>query len=104
MNFPQFWAKATYKNFEAWGWSSENVAEAQQSGLAAAQRVAARILSGERPPPHWAYYPSRPFREQILEERKNDRDEISAVVTRNSYGCLVLNTARIMFVDIDLKT
>jgi hypothetical protein len=104
MNFPQFWAKATYKNFEAWGWSSENVAEAQQSGMAAAQRVAARILSGQRPPPHWAYYPTRPFREQILEERKNDRGETSAVVTRNSYGCLVLNTARIMFVDIDLET
>lgn len=37
-----------------------------------------------------------------MQEIKNDAGEISAVVTRNSYGCLVLNTARAMFVDIDL--
>ena len=33
---------------------------------------------------------------------KGAAGESAAVVTRNSYGCLVLNTARVMFVDIDL--
>jgi hypothetical protein len=37
-----------------------------------------------------------------MQEIKDDAGEITAVVTRNSYGCLVLNTVRIMFVDIDL--
>jgi len=27
---------------------------------------------------------------------------VAAAITRNSYGCLVLNTARVMFVDVDL--
>ena len=33
---------------------------------------------------------------------KTATGEVAAVVTRNSYGCLVLNTARVMFVDVDL--
>ena len=38
----------------------------------------------------------------MLQEIKNDAGETAAVITRNSYGCLVLNTARVMFVDVDL--
>jgi hypothetical protein len=37
-----------------------------------------------------------------LSEIKNASGGRAAVVTRNSYGCLVLNTARVMFVDVDL--
>ena len=37
-----------------------------------------------------------------MQEIKDDSGKTAAVVTRNSYGCLVLNTARVMFVDIDL--
>ena len=52
-------------------------------------------------PPKHGYYPDRPFREEILQEI-NDARGLAAVVARNSYGCKVLNTARVMFVDIDL--
>ncbi len=48
------------------------------------------------------YYLDRPMREPVLREVKKDNGELAAVVTRNSYGCLVLNTARVMFVDVDL--
>jgi hypothetical protein len=51
---------------------------------------------------HQGYYPNRPGRELVLEEIKNAAGELLAVVTRNSYGCRVLNTARVMFVDVDL--
>ena len=37
-----------------------------------------------------------------MQEIKNDAGETTVVVTRNSYGCLVLNISRVMFVDIDL--
>jgi hypothetical protein len=53
-------------------------------------------------PSHAGYYPDRPLREQILQEITTDTGEVSALVTRNSYGCQVLNTARVMFVDVDL--
>ncbi len=101
MNFPQFWARGDYRGFQAWRWSANSLQEAQQLAEEAAQKLAVRFRSGERLP-NRGYYPDRPFREEILREVRNSANEISAVITRNSYGCEVLNTARIMFVDIDL--
>ena len=57
---------------------------------------------GDFPPKHGGYYPNRPFREPVLQGIKNDAGEVAAIITRNSYGCLVLNTACVMFVDVDL--
>jgi hypothetical protein len=102
MNFPQFWARGGSGDFVCWRWSSQNLAEAQSLANQAAQQIADRVRSGYRPPKHGGYYPDRPFREEVLQEIKNGDGQISAVITRNSYGCLVLNTARAMFVDIDL--
>lgn len=102
MNFPQFWARGRSGDFFCWRWSSKSLAEAQSLADHAAQQLANRFRAGDYPPKHGGYYPDRPFREQVLQEIKNDSSEVAAVVTRNSYGCLVLNTARVMFVDIDL--
>jgi len=103
MNFPQFWARGSSGNFLCWRWSFQSFAEAQSVANQAAQALAERFRLGGYPPKrNGAYYPDRPFREQILQEVKNHTGETSAVVTRNSYGCQVLNTARAMFVDIDL--
>lgn len=68
----------------------------------AAQLVADRFRTGLLPNRHGGYYPDRPFREQVLEEIKSASGEVIGVITRNSYGCRVLNTERVMFVDIDL--
>ena len=102
MNFPQFWARGNSGNFFCWRWSSQSIAEAQSLANQAARQLADRFRAGDYPPKHGGYYPDRPFREQVLQEIRNDAGEIAAVVTRNSYGCQVLNTARVMFVDIDL--
>lgn len=102
MNFPQFWAKGSSGDFACWRWSSASLAEAQALADQAVQQLADRVRAGGYPPKHWGYYPNRPFREEILQKINDGKGEISAVVTRNSYGCLVLNTARVMFVDIDL--
>ena len=102
MNFPQFWARGSSGDFFAWRWSSQSSAEAQTLADQAAQQLAERFRAGDRPQSHGGYYPNRPFREQVLQEIKDSAGQTAAVVTRNSYGCLVLNTARVMFVDIDL--
>jgi len=103
MNFPQFWARASKDDFICWRWSFNSLAEAEALALQAVEQLKARIRSGDIPrSTHGGYYPNRPFREQIMQEIKNGAGELSAVITRNSYGCLVLNTARVMFVDIDL--
>ncbi len=101
MNFPPFWAKGASGDFLCWRWSSQSLAEAQSLANQAAQQIAERFKHGDIPQ-HHGYYPDRPFRELVLREIKNRAGETAAVVTRNSYGCLVLNTARVMFVDVDL--
>jgi len=102
MNFPQFWAKGESGNLSVWRWSFQSIAEAQSLANQAAQELAARFRDGNFPGQRGGYYPTRPFREQVLQEIKSDSGETRAVVTRNSYGCQVLNTAGVMFVDIDL--
>ncbi len=104
MNFPPFWAKGVSGNFSAWHWSFKSFEEAQALANQAAQQVADAFRADNMPSDHGrgGYYPDRPFREEILQEFKDATGETSAVITRNSYGCTVLNTARIMFVDIDL--
>jgi hypothetical protein len=78
------------------------LAEAQTLAAQAAQQLAERFRHGDLPPRHHGYYPNRPFREQVLRELRNLSGEVVALVTRNSYGCQVLNTARVMFIDVDL--
>jgi hypothetical protein len=102
MNFPPFWARGASGDFSCWRWSTRSLAEAQSLAEQAAQQLAERFKRGDIPQHHHGYYPDRPFREQVLREIKNRAGETAAVVTRNSYGCLVLNTARVMFVDVDL--
>jgi hypothetical protein len=102
MNFPPFWARGASGDYLCWRWSFNSVAEAQALANEAAQQLADRFRRGDIPQQHHGYYPNRPFREPVLQEIKNDAGELAAVITRNSYGCLVLNTARVMFVDVDL--
>ncbi|MCS6910608.1 MAG: hypothetical protein NZM11_08585 [Anaerolineales bacterium] len=109
MHFPKHWAKATHSrtapngktfNFTCWGWSDESAEAAQRAASARAERVTARFLSGQ---PLGRYgYGDRPLREEQLEVHDDEAGRTLAVITRNSYGVLVLNAARAMFIDIDL--
>lgn len=101
MNFPKFWARGTSETFSCWRWSFSSLTEAQSLANEAAKQLAQRFRDGIYPKQGGHYYPDRPTREQILQEM-TDTKGVSAVVSRNSYGCQVLNTARVMFVDIDL--
>ena len=49
---------------------------------------------------HYAYG-TRAIREEVKQRFVDSAGALTAVITQNSYGSLVLSTARVMFVDID---
>lgn len=102
MNFPKFWARGEAQGCSGWGWSNESIAQAKALGVEVAQRIAARLARGDRSPDRRYEYGDRPLREEILREFRDGSSGVRGVITRNSYGCLVLNTARLLFADVDL--
>jgi hypothetical protein len=98
MRFPRYWAKAgdAKLGVSAWGWSDEGQAFAEAEARARLARIAARVASGDFAALGRYGYGERALREPVLEELAG------AAITRNSYGCDVLNTERVMFIDIDL--
>lgn len=84
-----------------WGWSETSREEAAQRARDSVQNIASRLTSGKGFPDAYSYL-SRPRREEIVEELTNDEGELIAFITRNHYGALVLNTASLMFIDVDV--
>ena len=110
MKFARYWTRGRAEarsragrllTVTSWGWSMLSLAEAEERADAAARRGAARIAAGE-PFPHGYEYTDRPAREEMVEEFRDEDGELSAAVTRNSYGSLILNTRDLMFIDVDL--
>jgi hypothetical protein len=87
----------------AWGWSADSADEALRRAEESVQRSAARVAAGQGFPDSYSYL-DRPRREEIVEEIKNSDGEIIAMVTRNHYGSLVLNTTNLMFIDVDVPS
>ncbi len=109
MKFYKYWAKATEEvasvgqrwKAERFGASNENLADAKANAHKLAQQTAEALRRGEFPGfPGGYLYSDRPVREEIVEEFGDDADPY-ALISRNAYGSLVLNTARILFADID---
>lgn len=101
MNFPKFWAQGSDQGYICWRWSDSSLAEAEHLAREAARNRARRFAAGNEPLGRYGYA-DRPLREPVLNELRGGDGGVAAVVTRNSYGCLVLNAARILFVDVDL--
>ncbi|MEO8351905.1 MAG: hypothetical protein ABI680_09245 [Chthoniobacteraceae bacterium] len=101
MQFPRFWSSAQTGHLKVWGWSDESVEHAQRKAVERQQRVTkAFSVESDELPRHYGYG-ERPLREEVLREFTNAADVRTAVISRNSMGCRVLNTADLMFVDID---
>ena len=66
-----------------------------------AEKLAEKFKSGTLSRGGYGYGDGRPMREPVLRDWKDEQGGLTAAITRNSYGCLVLNTAQIMFVDVD---
>jgi len=107
MHFPAHWARASAvvpagpaarREVSCWRWSDASAEEAEGAARGAAEALASRLAAGEPYPRRYPYGEGRPLREEVV-ERIGDGPE--AVVSRNRYGALVLNTARLGFVDVD---
>ena len=107
MNIPRFWAKAERSilvgrqqvHLVAWKGSDENLEDATRLAQATLEERIIRKQRGEK----LGNYPKdgQPLREAIVEEINNPQGQTIALITRNAAGCLVLNTAQVMFVDLD---
>lgn len=107
MRVPPYWAKGTITGsdqrgkehtFWAWGWSFASFAEAREDAVARAKRIVDRLTTGQRPDSY--AYLEHPLREEIIDSVTAGDREI-AIVTRNRYGALVLNSASVLFADVD---
>lgn len=110
MLIPRCWAKADgeYKapdnrqfKFSVWGWGADD-ASAKREAASRLQRLLERVRRGDQL--NRAYgYGNRPLREEILQILGDGAPmEPTAILTRNRYGAVVLNTARLMFLDVDI--
>ncbi len=107
MKLYQFWASAERSivaaedvslRLKKWGGSNISHADAEQSARSKLEDLASRLmLKGDI---RWASeytYSTRDLPEELIEKI----DEHSGI-TRNRYGCLVLNSDNMMIADIDL--
>ncbi len=113
MRVPFYWSKVEYsRTFSSpaaqikcscWGWSDVSEEEARAHAQERARRAQLgqgknRSLGSD----DYDLYQERPLREPVMERLYQPEGEQFAAITRNRYGSLVLNTARVMFVDVDL--
>lgn len=111
MQIPKYWGKGVQSaqtaegrtvSFSCWRWSDVSVEDAKQRANAQAATVVHKLVKGQELN-HYGYG-DRPMREEIKERVVDQAQRELAVITRNAYGSLVLNTARAMFIDIDFPS
>lgn len=101
MHFPKYWTTAHENNLSAWGWSDESLAHASGKAQERLARIRDWLAREGKPALQERYGYDRPMREEVLREFRAEDGTRHAAITRNSYGCLVLNTTDLMFVDVD---
>jgi hypothetical protein len=111
VRIPKYWARAEGQappdvdtaepRVTVWGWSEESRAEAERHAQQRLTETLDRLHQGLGWPTGYAYG-VRPPREQILEELRDRTGQVDAMLTRNAYGSVVLNAARVLFVDVDV--
>ncbi len=107
MKIPTHWSRATFcdyddhgskKCFAATAYSYESLEDAKAKALERAKFICSRVLGFAHLDRY--EYGSTPLREPVVEEIRYG-NHIAAVITRNRYGALVLNSNSVLFVDID---
>jgi hypothetical protein len=108
MNIPKYWAKEIQPAendsghrflLKCWQWSNLSQADADERAKIRARELLIKTRSGQLLQRY--AYGQRAMREEIKEGITNRNGDEIGVITRNSYGSLVLNAAGAMFVDVD---
>jgi hypothetical protein len=106
MKFAQHWCKASARagtlTVEHWGWSDVSADDARRDAEEKVRALAAQVAKTGHWPASYNYkQDGRPLREEIVSEQRDASGALRLAITRNSYGCLVLNSADALFIDID---
>lgn len=109
MKFPRYWSKGSFQadpgykapfKAQVWQWSDDSLEDAHRKAEEAARRLAQRLEVGQTLPRGYGYS-DRPLREPVLREFTCSDGQPAAILSRNAFGCTILNTARMMFIDVD---
>ena len=115
MQIPPTWLKLTeerriarlgaVRRLTAWGWGG-TLDEARARAQTRLERLATWFESGQPARREDYDYGDRPIREECLQIIAGGQpgEEPSALLTRNSYGAVILNTRDLLFLDIDLPS
>ncbi len=84
-----------------WGWSETGREDAEAKAEERLVKAISRVSSGDEL--DW-YYDVNPMREAVIREGNDDGSgNLDFIITQNIYGCYVINTEKMMFVDIDIS-
>jgi hypothetical protein len=114
VRIPRFWHREFVEvvgrggvrwRLSCWGWSAQSAEEARERAAAKGERIKERWKpGGARQDASWyslANYLADPPREEVVEEIADEAGSVVGLVTRNAYGALILNTDRMVIVDVD---
>lgn len=107
MKVYKYWARGNVQvpvrgqvwDIACFGSSNDSQEAALQNAQERGMAVKEAIQSGREPGGY--AYSDRPLREEIKRDIQRD-GTLVGVITRNSYGALILNTTDVMFIDIDV--
>jgi hypothetical protein len=108
MKFYRFWARASQQvqtpdgrelTVETTRGSQESKNDALGKAREAVERLAGLWRRGDELK-HY-HYGENALREEILEELQDSEEQAQHVLTRNAYGACILNSAKVMFLDLD---
>ena len=106
MQFFKYWTRANRSvvgkhgtfDVSCCGYSNESLEDALRLAEQRAESTAKRLANAE--PVHDNYYGTNAMQEEVVESFEDDGNTI-AIISRNRYGCLVLNTPHVFFADVD---
>lgn len=110
MKIPTYWSKARHPSDSstghtdgviACGWSFSSLEDAKKQAALRAKHVFDLVTKGQKPDTY--DYLDRPVKEEIIEDVSDGTSQI-ALITRNRYGALVLNSANVLFADVDFPS
>lgn len=109
MRIGRYWARAQMHAIDPHGEphhrsflraSFESQADAQRIADEAAEQLKTQIERGSEPK-DWYLYADRTRAEPIVEEIFSEHNHRIGALTINAYGACILNTERVVFIDID---